>query len=165
MKKNRLWSMVVAVAVVLLAGCGDKEIKTVKNGVLGIDKSRTVEQALSAKLKDLKWEKFVNDKNQTIVKASGVWTKPTVSYNSTISYSVLYTKTNTVGTEYYKIVVVKPGNKVEVCFVINPDGTFTFNSGKVYSDSADLGFKCHKKSVDDSDLKDLRGGFLGVLYD
>ena len=140
MKKSWLWSMFAAAAV-LLAGCEAKEVKTVKSGVLGIDKSRTVEQAFSAKLGDLKWKKFVNDKNQTIVKASGVWKdKNTISWRP-------------YGEEE---IIVAPGFFVEVCFVMNRDGTFTFESGKFFKETT---------VVKSADLGKLRGGFLGVLYD
>ena len=141
MKKNRLWSMFAAAAVVLLAGCEAKEVKAVKGGVLGIDKSRTVEQVLSAKLGDLKWKKIVNDKNQTIVKASGVWKD-----KNTISYKPYGVETT----------IVAPGFFVEVCFCMNVDGTFQFQSGKFFREGT---------VVTSEDLYRLRGGFLGVLYD
>lgn len=152
MKKSWLWSMLAAAAVVLLAGCESKEVKTVKNGVLGIDKSRTVEQALAAKLDDLKWEKFVNDKNQTVVKASGVWKdENTISFNNPKNF-------------YRTFTIVKPGKKVEVYFVMNHDGTFAFLGGKFFGDAKDLG-DGYDSEVWHYKLENLRGGFLGVLYD
>jgi len=156
MKKN-LWMMIFTVAAaILLAGCEAKEVKLVKNGVLAIDKSRTVEQALSAKLDDLNWEKFVNEQKKTIVKATGIWTN-----KNTISY---YRPTS-VGGPAFEYVIVRPGTNVEVCFVINLDGTFAFHSGK-FSGGGKLGYDDYgAESVKDTDLYRLSGGFLGVLYD
>jgi len=143
------FSMLITAAamVLMLAGCGDKDIKTVKNGVLGIDKSRTVEQALSANLEDLKWEKFVNKKNQTMVKVSGVWKSDGLAFDGGFT-------------------IVKPGKQVEAYFIINRDGSFSFADGKVTSATNDLGYVGFggKNIVEPYNLRNLEGGFLGVLY-
>ena len=157
MKKCLMMLSVAALAVAMLAGCGDKDIKTVKNGVLGIDKSRTVEQALSANLEDLKWEKFVNKRNQGVVKASGIWKGDELSFQKEYSYN-RWKRTFTI---------VKPGKKVDVYFVINRDGSFAFATGEISGDAKNLGFfeeKDGQDKVTPDDLGTLRGGFLGVLY-
>ena len=154
---------VATLAVAMLAGCGDKEIKeikTVKNGVLEIDKSRTVEQALSSNLDDLRWEKFVNKRNQSAVKASGIWKGDELSFQKEYS--------NRYGRWLGKFIVVKPGKKVDVYFVINLDGSFAFATGEISSDATDLGFTevidGAQAKITPEDLKTLKGGFLGVLY-
>jgi len=148
MKKSLL--AMFAAAAVLLAGCEAKEVKTVKNGVLGIDKSRTVEQALAAKLDDMKWKK-INEKNRTIVKVTGKWKD---------KKNAVYYMVN--GIKYF---IVRPGSNVEVCFAMNPDGTFSFNSGKFSRAEGGLGLEVIGGSeVKHDDLNNLRGGFLGVLY-
>lgn len=149
MKKSWMWSAVTAAAIILLAGCEAKEVKTVRSGVLGIDKSRTVEQALAAKLDDMKWTK-INENNHIIVKVTGKWKD-----KNTVYYMVN-------GIKYF---IVKPGSNVEVCFAMNPDGTFSFNSGKFSRAEGDLGLEViGRREVKHDDLDKLRGGFLGVLY-
>ena len=59
--------------VVGIIGFGYPEIVTVKNGVLNTDKTRTVEQMLSAKLDNLQWKCFVSTENRRVVEVSGVW--------------------------------------------------------------------------------------------
>ncbi|MBP5530929.1 MAG: hypothetical protein J6Y54_02720 [Lentisphaeria bacterium] len=132
-----------------ILGFGHPELMAVKNGTLGIDKSRTVEQALSANLKDLKWETFVNKRNQIVVKASGVWKNSGLSFNR----------------DFSDFTIVKPGKQVEAYFIINRDGSFSFDEGKVISNSKDLGPDGWRQNVvTPDDLKKLRGGFLSVLY-
>ena len=72
MKKCML-AMAVALIGLFVAGCGDPNIDTVKKGVLGVDKTRTVEQLLGAKLDDMKWNTFTSDDNRTVVEVIGVW--------------------------------------------------------------------------------------------
>lgn len=74
--KMKLLGMLLAMFAVaaMLAGCGDSQVDSVKNGILEFDKSRTIEQAFSSKMDDLKWRKFTSDKNITVVEVVGTWT-------------------------------------------------------------------------------------------
>lgn len=72
--KKILISLAGAVtAAMVLTGCGDSQIEAVKNGSLGIDNSRTIEQAFSANLKSIRWRKFTTEDNRTVVEAVGIW--------------------------------------------------------------------------------------------
>ena len=61
-------------AAFIMCGCADSDIEGVKNGVLSLDNTRTVEDAVDAVMKNVKWRKFVSDSNSTIVEVTGVWT-------------------------------------------------------------------------------------------
>lgn len=45
----------------------------VKKSVFNIDRSRTVQEALSAQMTNLKWRHFQNKRNQTVVEVVGTW--------------------------------------------------------------------------------------------
>ena len=140
-------------------GFGYPEVMTVKRGVLGIDASRTVADALSSNLDDLKWEYYLNKRNQGVVKATGIWKGDTLSFEKEYSYN-RWMRTFTV---------VKPGKKVDVYFVLNRDGSFAFATGEISSNAKDLGFLTEPDDglvdkVTPEDLKTLKGGFLAVLY-
>ena len=45
----------------------------VKKSVFNIDRSRTVQEALSAQMTNLKWRNFQNKRNQTVVEVVGTW--------------------------------------------------------------------------------------------
>ena len=126
-----------------------------KKGYFPFDRSRTVEEALSSNIDKLKWSKYTSKKNRTIVKADGVWKGKPVFYRTGIlTYAI-----------------VRPGNKVEVFFVVNRDGSFSFYSGKVTSNSKNLGFLEDENTgetdvVKSRELKTMgvKNGFLGVMY-
>lgn len=73
MKKILILLVGAVTVATVLTGCGDSQLEAVKNGYLGIDNSRTIEQAFSANLKNIRWRKFTTENNQTIVEAVGVW--------------------------------------------------------------------------------------------
>ena len=99
--------------VVGIIGFGYPEIRLVKNGVLGIDKTRTVEQMLSAKLNNLRWKSFSSSDNRRVVEVNGIWAWK---------------------YEKYKMVEWFPcdGDKVKLQFVIHVDGrNFNFAYGDI----------------------------------
>ena len=153
--------------VVEILGFGYPALMLVKNGILEFDTSRTVGEALTANLDDLKWEVFVNRRSQIVVKASGVWKNGGLSFNghnSGWSNSVLPRP----------FTVVKPGNRVEAYFIINRNGSFSFGDGKIISATKDLGYDYNfgdgpewSHDVVTAELLEinrLKGGFLSVLY-
>jgi uncharacterized lipoprotein YehR (DUF1307 family) len=75
MKKCML-GMFAALVALFVAGCGDTNVDLVKNGILEIDETRTVEQLLGAKLNNMKWKSFKGDDNRTIVEVTGIWKDP-----------------------------------------------------------------------------------------
>ena len=75
MKKCML-GMFAALVALFVAGCGDSNVDLVKNGTLGIDQTRTVEQVLGAKLNNMKWKSFTSDDNSTVVEVTGIWKDP-----------------------------------------------------------------------------------------
>lgn len=48
-------------------------VKRVKNTVFNIDRSRTLQETLSAQMTNLKWRHFQNNRNQTIIEVVGIW--------------------------------------------------------------------------------------------
>ena len=152
-----------------IVGFGYPALMVVKNGILKFDNSRTVGEALTANLDDLKWEVFVNRRNQIVVKAAGVWKSGGLSFSES---------TNGVGYHEIPFTVVKPGNQVEAYFIINRNGSFSFGYGKIISSTKDLGVNRRKMFGDDKfsegdrdvvtsdelEKRRLKGGFLSVLY-
>ena len=119
MKKN-LWMVIFAVAAaILLAGCEAKEVKLVKNGVLDRDKTRTVEQMLSAKLDNLRWKTFLSNGNRRVVEVSGTWKDK--------QYREMAQNVKKDSFEYFLVSEMIPlwpfdGDKVTLQFVIHADG-------------------------------------------
>lgn len=152
MKKNLLWSMFAAAAVVLLAGCGSKEVKTVKNGVLGIDKSRTVEQMLSAKLADLQWKSFSSTDNRRVVEVSGIWK------DNKYREMAKDVKKGSLQWALYSEIHLAPfdGDKVTLQFVMHVDGRqFNF----AYAEIRDANNKI--KEVEAPDKKHIKKATTG----
>ena len=73
--KIMLAAAVAVGTVFMVTGCGDSTISMVKDGVLELDKTRTIGTVLTLKSSSVKWEKYVKD-GQTIVHASCVWKDP-----------------------------------------------------------------------------------------
>ena len=153
------WELISGLGPLLLIAAGaywyfciyQSDIAKVKRGIYNFDRSRTVEEAFSANLRDLKWTTYTSKKKQTVVKAVGIW-KSDMRYFS---------------PGIIPFVIVRPGNRVEVYFVMNRDGSFSFHSGKVISASKDLGFGGDSDdTVTSGQLKfmKLKDGFLGVMY-
>ena len=154
--KPLLLVLLVAAGVYWYFGVYQSDIAKVKRGVLKFDKSRTVNEALSTNLKNLKWTKYTNKKKQTVVKATGIWKSDARYFHPGL----------------LPFFIVRSGNRVEAYFIMNKDGVFSFASGfsfaggKVTSTSNDLCFgKDDTVTSELLDFMELEGGFLGVLYD
>jgi len=124
MKKN-LWMVIFAVtAVVLLAGCEAKEVRLVKNGVMNRDKTRTVEQMLSAKLDNLRWKSFLSAGNRRVVEVSGTWKDK--------QYREMAQDFKEGSIEVIFALLPFDGDKMTLQFVIHADGKrFDFAYGEI----------------------------------
>ena len=153
------WELISGLATILLVAVGlywyfgvyQSDIAKVKRGIYKFDRSRTVGEAFSANLKDLKWTKYTDKKKHTVVKAAGTWKSDMLYFSPGI----------------IPFVIVRPGNRVEAYFVMTRNGGFRFSGGKVISDSKDLGFGGASDDTVTSKMLDfmkLENGFLGVLY-
>lgn len=128
-------------AAFIMCGCADSDIEGVKNGVLSLDNTRTVEDAVDAVMKNVKWRKFVSDSNSTIVEVTGVWTDDI--YEKT--YEHMLKKAKAIdpnfdesgftavlsGLPVFKLFPF-PGDKVLLQFAIAADGeSFQFSYGEI----------------------------------
>ena len=133
--KIMLAAAVAAGTLFTVTGCGDSQIKLVKNGTLELDKSRSIQTALDARCSSVKWEKYKNNNGQTLVHAEGVWKDTQIktilekSPNLRQARSVLTNAFASQGAKYQDPYLL-PGDKVNIYFVINVDNK-TFEVGRV----------------------------------
>ena len=112
---------------------GDAMIAKVKKSAYPIDKSRTLEQAVNSKLKDVQWTTS-DIYGSWFVTVTGTWNDKTVKtskredgYDRRIGYTITE---NTF---------CNPGNKITIKFEVKDEQTVNFYELKVESDKQDLG--------------------------
>ena len=148
MKKCML-AVAVALIGLFVAGCGNPNIDTVKKGVLGVDKTRTVEQLLGAKLDNMKWNTFTSDDNRTVVEVIGVWKDS--QYRSSF-------------IKRWESMFPWDGDTLRLQFIIHADGeNFEFCYGEILGEDGKV--KENKEMMDRADstsnFKD--GAFLNLF--
>ena len=133
--KLMLAAAVAAGTMIATVGCGDSQIKLVKNGILELDKSRSIQTALDARCSSVKWEKYKNNNGQTLVHAEGVWKdtqfKTILEKNPNLrqARSMLINAYASQGGKYQDPYLF-PGDKVNIYFIINVDNK-TFEVGRI----------------------------------
>lgn len=140
----------VIAIIFFVAGCGDTNVAMVKDGILTIDKSRTVEQLLQARLNDLSWTSFQTDDKKTVVEVTGTWK------DATFQKTLEQAKKSNEPMAQALLVMLKllpmPGDRVLIQFVINADGeTFEFQHGRICDSKGTLkefsGYKADSQSA------------------
>lgn len=132
---------VASLAIFFMCGCADSDIQGVKNGVLSLDNTRTVEAALNAVMKDVKWRKFVSDSNSTVVEVTGVWKDDIYAkvYKHTLkkmkaidpNFDESDLSATLSGIMIFKLFPF-PGDKVLLQFALSADGkSFQFAYGEM----------------------------------
>lgn len=136
---KKFWMLsVAALFAVMLTGCGDSNVDAVKGGVLeDIDKSRTVEQMLSAKYKKLKWRSFTSDTNQQVVEVTGVRTfsrEEKAEYEQmqrklreaqgkeSNSCDDIFTRSLSEGILTFLPLMSQDGDRITIQFILSADG-------------------------------------------
>jgi hypothetical protein len=153
--KHFTLAVLIAFSGIMLTGCGEDEaakaaadkaeaeaqakadanIKIVKEAVLPNDKSRNIEDVLTATLKDLSWKAYRTHYNQEIVEVNGIWRRGTIKQ----------------GGDTY---LVHDGNKVCLRFLINKDKTVNFYGARVESNKRDLGYYYHANNGNGDNIRE-----------
>ena len=145
----------------------DPEIEMVKNGVFLFDQSRTVEEAFSAQLDNIRWRKFRTKENRIIVEVIGTWNNDTYgedkvkrNFASTLA-----------GIDFIWAFFPKKGEEIMAQFVINrtSESPFSLYRGEIRDRTGKIkivnmgGTKC-PAIADSSELYLKKKGFLELMY-
>lgn len=144
--KKLLFAGMVLAGVLAFVGCGDdskkqeaekqnaspgisesQEVTSVKNAILGYDKSRTIETALKARCSSLEWKSGVSDDGRKFVEVYGVW-KDTAMKHGIETRKVLPNAPYWYES-YAKNVSLLPDDIIHVQFLLNADGTIELYYG------------------------------------
>lgn len=166
--------------VLLLAGCADsKKISMVKNGILELDKSRTVKQAFQSKLSSMKWRVFHTQNNKTVVEVSGVWKsdkhreglekakadlKDPNEMKKLDPFEQSMLKASVERAEKLAFSIPYAGDQVLVQFIINADDTFIFVYGELQDKDGNI--KRSKNGLEATTSSFYsHHDFLGMMYE
>ena len=134
--KFMMAAAVAAGTLFAVTGCGDSQIKQVKNGSLDLDKSRSVDTALNSKCSSVKWKKYKNNAGQTVILAEAVWKDPQLK-NALESDQALkndYLLEKRILGAKFQDPFIFPGDKVNVYFIIKTDNAFEVANIEVFND-------------------------------
>ena len=104
----------------------DTSIVTVKKGVFKLDETRTVDAAVNAVMRDVKWKKFTSKNNQNVVEVTGIWKDDIYARLLKVSEQA-----NPILAAAIKLMPM-PEDKILLQFAINADGeSFQFSYGEI----------------------------------
>ena len=139
----------------------------VKNGVFLFDQSRTIEEAFSAQLDNIRWRKFRTKENRIIVEVIGTWNNDTYgedkvkrNFASTLA-----------GIDFIWALYPKKGEEIMAQFAINRSSVspFSLYRGEIRDKTGkikvvDLGVIKYPAIADSSELYLTKKGFLELMY-
>ena len=145
----------------------DPEIELVKNGIFLFDESRTVEEAFSAQLDNIRWRKFRSQGNRIIVEVIGTWNNDTYgedkvkrNFASTLA-----------GIDFIWAFYPKKGEEIMVQFAINrsSESSFSLYRGEIRDrigkiKIVNIGGIKYPAIADSSELYLKKQGFLELMY-
>ncbi|NMD88615.1 sel1 repeat family protein [Victivallis vadensis] len=141
----------------------DPEIEMVKNGVFLFDQSRTVEEAFSAQLDNIRWRKFRAKGNRTIVEVIGTWNNDTYGEDKVKRNfaSIL------AGIDFIWAFYPKKGEEIMAQFAINrtSESPFSLYRGEIRDRTGKIKIVNKCPAIADSSEQYLKKrGFLELMY-
>ena len=145
----------------------DPEIEMVKNGVFLFDQSRTIEEAFSAQLDNIRWRKFRTKENRIIVEVIGTWNNDTYGEDKVKRNFV----STLAGIDFIWALYPKKGEEIMAQFAINRSSVspFSLYRGEIRDKTGkikvvDLGVIKYPAIADSSELYLTKKGFLELMY-
>ena len=129
----------------------DINIEIVKNYVLLMDQSRTIEAAFSAQLDNMRWRKFADEDNHIIVEVVGIWNNDSLNYERLQQSGLIFGMPNALFPQR--------GDEVMAQFTVNPGfPSVSFFKGEIRNKNGIikrtiiLGLYCQNVQYDSNDI-------------